>query len=65
MYLNRTKVYTIGYAAQGGEGPEQLYERASKAIGEVFSGPLKDDDGTYALIAHGGFINAGFMPEDE
>ena len=57
-FLRRTKVYTIGYEAQGGEGPEQLYERASKAISEVFSGPVKEDGGTYALIAHGGFINA-------
>ena len=58
VYLKRTKVYTIGYEHQGGESAAQLYERASKAIGEVFSGPVKDDGGTYALIAHGGFINA-------
>ena len=43
---------------EGGEGAAQLYERASTAIGEVFSGPVKDNGGTYALIAHGGFINA-------
>ena len=57
-FLRRTKVYTIGYEAQGGEGAAQLYERASTAISEVFSGPVKDNGGTYALIAHGGFINA-------
>ncbi len=57
-YLKRTTVYTIGYADRGGEGAAQLYERASTAIGEVFSGPVKDNGGTYALIAHGGFINA-------
>lgn len=58
MYLKRTKVYTIGYEHQGGESAAQLFERASTAIGEVFSGPVKDGGGTYALIAHGGFINA-------
>ena len=57
-FLRRTKVYTIGYEHQGGEGAAELYERASKAISEVFTGPVKDGGGTYALVAHGGFINA-------
>ena len=57
-YLKRTKVYHIDYADQNGEGPAQLYERASTVLGEVFSGPVKDSGGTYALVAHGGFINA-------
>ena len=57
-YLKRTKVYYIDYADQNGEGPAQLYERASTVLNEVFSGPVKDGGGTYALVAHGGFINA-------
>ena len=57
-YLKRTKLYYIDYAAQNGEGPAQLYERAATVLSEVFSGPVKDGGGTYALVAHGGFINA-------
>ena len=57
-YLIRKKVYHLDYSHQNGEGPSHLYERASTVLSEVFSGDIKAGDGTYALVAHGGFINA-------